>query len=266
MNAEKIGEIEMTNQTVDISQRQAALVAGFGLLIMFFTAIFANFFVVQRLIVPGDATVTAQNIMANEMQFRLGLFTFLVVFVLDVLVAWGLYVFLKPVNDSLSLLTAWFRVIYTVIAVVVLFNLFSALQLLTSAGYLAAMETNQLYAQVMGLTDAFGNGWLISFVFFAIHLFLLGYLVFKSGTMPKIMGILLMLAGLAYLSDSLAHFLLPNYDDYEMLFLIPVTFFGIVGELWLALWLLFRGGKDQQVNEQREKTSDISSQSGAPVS
>lgn len=107
----KLGKVEIANRTVDIPQRTAAIVAGTGLLIMFFAAIFANFFVIESLIVPGDAERTANNIIANESLFRFGIVSFLIVLICDVLVAWALYVFLNPVNKSLSLLAAWFRLV-----------------------------------------------------------------------------------------------------------------------------------------------------------
>ena len=97
------------SQIADISLRKAAIVAGFGLLIMSILAPFANFYVFPSLIVPGDGATTANNIMANELLFRSGICSFIIVIILDVVVAWALYVLLKPVNKSLSLLTAWFR-------------------------------------------------------------------------------------------------------------------------------------------------------------
>ena len=173
MNPVKLGEFEMTNRIADGSLRKAAMVAGLGLLVMTIFAIFAQFAVIQGLIVPGDAATTANNIMANEMLFRLGIFSFMIVIICDVLVAWGLYVLLKPVNENLSLLMAWFRLVYSAIFAVALANLFNALQLLSGADYLGAFEPNQLQAQVMLSLDAFQAGWTIGLVIFGLHLVLL---------------------------------------------------------------------------------------------
>ncbi len=98
----------MTNRIADLSLRKAARVAGFGLLIMAILGPFAEFFVLQRLIVPGDAATTANNIMANELLFRFGIVGWLIVLICDVVVAWALYVLLKPVNKSLSLFAECF--------------------------------------------------------------------------------------------------------------------------------------------------------------
>jgi hypothetical protein len=209
-------------------------------------AIFMNFFVLGSLVMPGDAAETANNIMANELQFRLGICSFIVVIILDVLVAWGLYVYLKPVNKSLSLLAAWFRLLYTAVFGFALLNLFTVLRLISGADYLTVIGTDQLFAQVLLSLNAFNDGWAIGYVcFFGLHLIVLGYLVYKSGYIPRILGVLLIIGGFGYLIDSFALLLLPNYEAYTLIFsllIIPTA----IGELLLALWLLIRGGKVEQ--------------------
>ncbi len=226
----------MTNRIADISLRKAAIVAGFGLLIMSILAAFANFYILPSLIVPGDAATTANNIMANELLFRIGICSFTIVIVLDVVVAWALYVLLKPVNKSLSLLAAWFRLVYATIFGIALANLFNVLRLLSDADYVTVFDIDQLYAQVMLSLNAFSDGWQIGYVFFGLHLFVLGYLVFKSGYIPKILGVLLIIAGLGYLIDSYAIFLLPNYEA-------TIGYVTFIGEVLFMLWLLFKGAK-----------------------
>lgn len=235
----------MTNRIADISLRKAAIVAGFGLLIMIIPAIFANFFVLASLIVPGDAATTANNIMANELLFRTAICSFIIVIILDLVVAWALYVFLKQVNKSLSLLAAWFRLVYATIFGISLLNLFFVLQLLSGADYLTVFETAQLHAQVMLFLNAFDYGWHIGFVFFGLHLFVLGYLVFKSGYIPRILGVLLIIASLGYLIDSFGKFLLPNYDA-------TISLFTFIGELIFPFWLLLKGGKIPEMRKDEE--------------
>ena len=236
MNSNKLGGIEMTNRIADLSLRKAAIVAGLGLLIMTISAIFANFIVLESLIVPGDAAITANNIIASEGLFRSGICSFIIVIIMDVVVAWALYVLLKPVNKSLSLLAALFRLVYAAIFGIALVNLFSVLQLLSGADYLTAFEPNQLHAQVMLFLKAFSYGWTIGLIFFGIHLFILGYLIFKSDYIPKILGVLVIIAGLGYIIDSFVIFLLPNYD-------VTIAMFTFIGELLFMLWLLFKGAK-----------------------
>ena len=233
----------MTNGIAEKSPLVYARLAGFGLLLMAILAIFSNFFVIESLIIPGDATTTANNIIANELLFRSGMASFIIVLILDVLVAWALYVLLKPVNKNLALLAAWFRLIYTAIFGVALYNFLSVLQLLSGADYLTVFETDQLHAQVMLFINAFNNGWLIGLVFFGFHLFVVGYLIFKSGFMPRILGILLIMSSMGYLIDNFAKLLLSNYTEYETIFLLIVAVPGVIGELSLAIWLLFKGNK-----------------------
>ncbi|MEA3439715.1 MAG: DUF4386 domain-containing protein [Chloroflexota bacterium] len=229
----------MTNRFADITQRNAAITAGLGLLLMTIFAIFANFFVLESFIVPGSAAETANNIMANDGLFRVGICSLIIVAILDVLVAWALYVFLKPVNKSLSLLAAWFRLVYATIFAAALNNLVSVLHLLSGADYLTAFEPNQLHAQVMLSLNAFFYGWAIAGVFFGLHLFVLGYLVFKSGYIPRIVGVLLIIASLGYLIDDFGKILLPNFD-------VTIAMFTFIGELIFMLWLLFKGVKVQR--------------------
>ena len=226
----------MTNRIADISQRKAAIVAGSGLLIMTIFAVFANFFVLESFIVQGDAAETVNNIIVNEGLFRTGICSLIIVAILDVVVAWALYVLLKPVNKSLSLLTAWFRLVYAAILGISLHNLLSVLLLLGDADYLKVFETDQLHTQAMLSLGAFSDGWDIGIVFFGLHLVLLGYLIFKSGCIPRILGVLLVVAGLGYLIDSFVVFLLPNQE-------VTIAMFTFIGELLFMFWLLLQGGK-----------------------
>jgi Domain of unknown function (DUF4386) len=229
MITNKLGETEMIQHNTDIPQSQAAIVVGLGLLIMAIAAFFANFFVLETLVVPEDAAKTVSNIMENQMLFRFSIAGFVVVLLCDVLVAWALYVFLKPVNQSLSMLAAIFRLVYTAIFAAALFNLANAFQLVSGAEQLSVFTAEQLQAQVMMSLESFQYGWLIALVFFGFHLLVLGYVVMKSVYVPKVLGVLLLVAGFAYIVDSFAHFLLPNYADYKTLFLLIVAVPGILG-------------------------------------
>ena len=223
----------MTNFSANPSLRKAALIAGAGLLAMVICAVGAIVFIFEKLIVPGDASTTINNILAGEMQFRIGVTCLLVVAVLDFVVAWALYVFLEPANKNLSLLAAWFRLVYSAILGVALFGYANVLRLLGDAHYMKAVETGQLNADVMLSLKVFDDGWAIGLVFFGIHLIILGYLVFKSGYVPRILGIVLAIAGAAYVTDSFGRFLLPNRT-------LDLAAFVGWGELLFMLWLLYK--------------------------
>lgn len=237
----------MTNRNNETPPLHYSRVAGVGLLLMAILAMFSNFSVLEGLIVFDDPAATATNIMTNEMLFRTGFISFVIVLILDVLLAWALYVLLKPVNKNLAMLAAWFRLVYTAIFGVALHNFLGVLQLLSGTEYLAAFTPEQIHAQVLSLIDAFNNGWLIGLVFFGFHLFVVGYLIIRSGGyMPRLIGILLVIASAGYVIDSFAHFLLTNYSDYKTIFLLIVAIPGVIGELSLAFWLLVKGVKVQQ--------------------
>ena len=244
-----------TSQFTDLSLRRAAIVAGLGLLIMAIFAPIVQFGVLQKLVLPGNAEATVENILASAMLFRTGIFIFLVVAILDVVVAWALYILLKPVNKRLSLLAAWFRVVYAAIFAIALTNLVNVLQLLTGADNLKAFEVNQLYAQVMLSLSAFQSGWDIGLVIFGLHLLVVGYLTFKSGYIPKWLGVLLVIAGIGYMVDSFGKFFVPNYN-------LTIAGFTFIGEVLLIFWLLWKGikGFDKKLdmksgsNDKRKET------------
>ena len=237
----------MTNRVADISLRQAARVAGFAYLIfIFILSGFTNFIARQPLIVPGDAATTASNIMASESLFRMGLAGGVILLVADAVIAWALYIFLKPVNKSLSLLAAWFRLLFVAISGIALLNLFFVLLLLSGADYLTIFETGQLQAQVMLLVGAHDFAINISYVFFGLNIFFLGYLIFKSDYVPRILGVLLIVASVGYQIDSFASFLSSDYADNEALFFVFVGGPAIIAEFSLTLWLLIKGVKVQE--------------------
>jgi len=228
-----------------ISLKKISKITGLGYLIIFITGIFSNFFVLESLIVTGDAVTTANNIIGNDLLFRIGILSFIIMVIFDVVLAWTLYVLLKPVNKNLSLFSGWLRLVNSTIFGIALYNLFSVLQILSGAEYLKVFAKGQLQAQVMLFLNTFNDTWLIGLIFFGLHLFVLGYLIIKSGYVPKILGILLIVASIGYLVDSFANFLLPNYADYKDIFLLVVVVPGVIGELSLTFWLLIKGVRDQ---------------------
>lgn len=223
------------------SLKKIALTAGVGYLVIFITGIYANFMVLENLVVAGDAAATVQRIEGNLPSFRLGLLSFILMVAFDVVLAWALYVFFEPVNKAISQLAAWLRLVNATIFGVALYHLFSVLQMTGSPDFAGMFEAGQLQAQVMLSLGAFNYTWLLGLVFFGVHLLFLGYLIFKSGEVPKVLGILLIIAGVGYLVDSFANFMLPNYADYKDVFALLVILPGVIGELSFTIWLLWRG-------------------------
>jgi len=217
-----------------ISLRSAALITGFAILGSVMVAPFAELYAYSKLIVPGNATETATNIINNKSLFVAAIFCYLITFLLDIVIAWSLYILLRPVNEHLSLITAWLRLTYSIIAIVALNNLVTVFRLLTTSDFSTVFDTNALYAQAMIYVRAFRYNWYFGIIFFAIHLVMLGYLCFKSSYIPRILGVILIITGLGYLLTTLNPYLFPGVNTDFARF----TFYG---ELIFMLWLLIRG-------------------------
>ena len=218
------------------SVKTFARITGVLILIVAVIAPFSMLYLPSTLIVPGDATTTANNIMASESLFRLGIVSDAVVFLIEIALSVLLYLLIKPVSKTLSLVVAFSRLAMTIIQGINLLNSFFALLLLSGAGYLTAFEPAQLNALVLLFLNAHQSVVLIWGLSFGLHLFVLGYLVYKSGYIPKIVGVLLVVASLCYLTQSFGKILLPNYEEIFTL----VGTLSIV-EIALPLWLLIKG-------------------------
>ena len=224
-----------------VSLRSAALIAGFSLLVMVIAAPFAELFAYPKLVVAGNAGETIKNISANRTLFLYVIFGYLLTFICDIVAAWALYLLLKPVNEPLSLLTALFRWVYTLIALVALLNLVTVFRMLNTQDYSAVFQPNELNAQVMLLLRSFKSNWYFGLLFFSVHLGLLGYLVLRSSYIPGILGVLLLVSGFGYLLTSLRPYLFSHTSvDFA-----KYTFYG---ELVFMLWLLIRGWRIKELN------------------
>ncbi|HXA61879.1 MAG TPA: DUF4386 domain-containing protein [Streptosporangiaceae bacterium] len=216
----------------ELPPRTAATTAGLGLLAM--ALVSALSFAAFNMLVVQDPARTARNIAEHEAAFRALTCGFLVVAVLDVLVAWALYELLAPVNKSLALLAAWLRVMYAAVFAAVLSNLLVAVRLLTDATVRGAFDPRQADAQAVASVHAFKDGWDTALVIFGLHLLVLGYLVLRSGYVPRTLGVLLMIASTGYVVDGLGRLLSRDYHA-------NVAGFTFVGEVLLMVWLLWKG-------------------------
>jgi hypothetical protein len=227
----------------DLSRQRAARIAGLLYLILIISGIYAEFFVRSAMLVKGDAAATAGNIIASAGLFRSGIGADLLMIICDIALALIFYFLFEAVSRILSLLAAFFRLVQAAILGFNLLNLLFVLQLVSSAGYRSVFEKEQLYALVILFLNGHQLGYAIGLVFFGMQCLVLGYLIARSGFLPKVLGILLIVAGAGYLTDSLAKFLLPNYAEYETIFSGLVFLPAFVAELALCLWLLLKGIK-----------------------
>lgn len=219
MNREN--KFELSEATGRAKKRKLALIAGSSYLVIFFAAIFANFFVLESILNEPLATIRD-----HHMVVRFGILAFLITVVFDVVVAWALQELYK--EHALSGLSTLFRMMHAAIMGVAVFSLVVSL----------SADTEQ---EILRQADIFNIIWLIGLFFFGIHLILLGTIIGR----PRLIGIFLALAGTMYMIDTGAHFLLPDYDSHASVFLALVAIPSIVGEMSFSVWLLIRGGKDE---------------------
>jgi hypothetical protein len=218
----------------DRSIRHAGVTAGVGILLIAALAGFGKFVAVDGLVTPDDAARTATDILASEGLFRLGVAALSVVVALDVVVAWALHRVFSPVNTGISLLAAWFRLVYAGVLLVAVSHLIEVVRLLGDDQYLAAFNPDQLQAQALSGIHSFGEVFGAGLLLFGLHLLVVGYLAYRSGYVPRLLGVLLAVAGLGYVVDSFGAVLFRgSWTD--------VSSFTFIGEFLLALWLVVRG-------------------------
>ncbi|MDX6323436.1 MAG: hypothetical protein QOF52_3294 [Propionibacteriaceae bacterium] len=215
------------------SIRAASTTAGVGLLLMSALAGFGKFVALDGLVTEGNATQTAQNIQASEGLFRLGIASLILVIALDVVIACALYRVFSPVNKGLSILAAAMRLVYAGVFMVAIGQLPGVLRLLTDDGNRAVFGVDQVNAQAALGIAAFTDIWYVSQFLFGLHLLIEGYLAYRSGFVPRVLGALLAIAGLGYATDSLGAVL--SQGSWA-----PISSFTFLGEFLLALWLLIR--------------------------
>ena len=228
----------MTIRSAGTSPQTYARIGGVLGLIIIAAGIFAEGFVRGSVIVSGDAAATAANIIQSEQLFRFGFAAELIMLSCDIAFALILYVLLKPVSRNLALLAAFFRLVLAAISGVNALNHIGALLILNGADYLSAFQPEQLYALAMLTLKMHTFGYHIALVFFGFHLLVLGYLVFRSGYLPKLIGLMLVVAAFCYWTNSFATVLDADVADRLFpLILLP----SLIAELSLTLWLLVMG-------------------------
>ena len=205
----------MTTPRIDTSQRKASIIFGVAIVAMFILAIVVDNFILSNFIGPGDVAALANDIEANQTRFGFAVAGYLLILLLDLTIALAVYIILKPVGKVLAALTAGFRLLYT--AIMVISVLLLVFQLINVQSY--------------------GNLKLIGYIFFTIHIFMLGYSVLKSGYIPKGLGILLIIAFFSYIVMLYGKSIVP--EQMLPIFVVPAA----IAELFLGIWLLWKGIK-----------------------
>ena len=211
--------------------------AGVGYLVIIVTGIYAEFFARGSLIVPGDAAATVSNIAGAQLLWRSSLASELVMLVADVAVGLALYMVFRGVSEGIALLAAFFRLTHAAVVGAGLLTVYAPLLLLGDAEH----ET-----LISALVDAHAYGYAVGLVFFGVYCALIGWLIIRSGYVPRILGWLLVVASAGYLIDSFARTLLTSYADYEMVLGMVVLLPAFVAELSFSLWLVVKGASVPQ--------------------
>ncbi|HYL27337.1 MAG TPA: DUF4386 domain-containing protein [Candidatus Nitrosotalea sp.] len=220
------------------SPRQVARLAGIAYLVTVLTGLFAELFVRGNLIVSGNAVATARNILGAESLYRAGFAADLIGSAAYVVVTLLLYELLKPVNRSLSLLAAFFSLVGVAVGGLAALGHLAPLFLLKGAPYLSTFTPAQLQTLAYFALKMHAQGYLVALVFFAFYELILGYLIFKSGFFPRLLGILVAIGGAAFLINSFALFLAPAIGNALNGYMLALDG---AGEISLTLWLLAFG-------------------------
>ena len=222
---------------------KAARVAGVLYLFMGLAGPFCLIYVPRTLIVSGNATATASKILASEMLFRAGIAVELTSSILFLFVALALYRLLSGVNKNQAAVMTILVLISVPISLLNVVNELTALTLLHGADYLSVMDKNQLNVLAMLFLRRYSQGLVVNEILWGLWLFPFGLLVMRSGFLPRILGILLIVNAFAYPAVTLTSVLAPSYVSIVSRWAFPAQF----GELWIMLWLLIKGAKVEPV-------------------
>lgn len=229
-----------TDQT-QMQQRAYALIAGCSLIVMALAAAFSYGYVHGNLVVVDNAKATLANMMSARGLFKSGLFGWLIILLCDIACTWSLYMYMKSINKSLSLLGAWLRLSYTMILAIAVAKLIEVSLLLDSPSHAALWTTDQLQAKVMLELSAFEAIWSLGLIVFGGHLLVVALVAFQAGFIPKMISILVLIAAISYVITHIDSSFLSQSQALEAILIAPMT----IGELAFGLWLLFRGGKQR---------------------
>ena len=235
----------MTNHIDDTSQHKAARVAGFMFLFSLIVPLLNWTFVLSKLVVAENVIATANNIMANEFQFRIGISIELIMSIGLIVLAWALYTILKPVNKNLALLALLWKLVEATIAAAIVLVSFIALQVLNGGAYITVFTPEQLQVSVGLILNAHTAIFSIPMVFLGLDMMVFSYLFFKSKYIPRILAGFGILSFALIFIHALIFILAPKYATMpinQVIFWAPSGLFEII----IGIWLLSKGVKVQQ--------------------
>jgi len=237
----------MANITVENSPQRYARIGGALYLAIIVLGAFAEGFVANKLVVAGDAATTAANILASPGLWRLSVAGDLIVVLCAVPLLWIEYLLLRPVSKQLVLLAVLFNLASLAVEAISKVFLLAVMPTLGSADYLKAFDPHQLQILANLALSSHDVAFNIALIFFGFTCIVNGYLIFRSGYLPKFVGILMQIAGLSYLTACFAALFAPAFADLiTPAILLPP----LIGESSFCLWLLVKGVNIAQWKER----------------
>ncbi|MEL3973329.1 DUF4386 domain-containing protein [Rossellomorea oryzaecorticis] len=227
-------------------QQKAAIISGAALLIMTIAAFFLYGYVHSSIVSDGDDIATLKNIQTSGSLFELEILGWIVIILMDLLVSWGFYMFLKPFHQKYASVSGWLRLLYTFMLGTAVSHLIFANK--TASEALFSESADMAASSVMSSFKSFESVWSMGLIIFGLHLITAGFAAWKSKQIPKLISSLVMAAGFSYTLVHIMYRFMPQVERLtvvvESILLLPM----FIGELGFAIWLLVKGRKLSSAN------------------
>ncbi len=236
-----------------MKQKNIALVVGVAYALVFVISIIGNGVYLESVLDIGNWQTSYQNIVEHPLVFRVGVSSWFLVIICDVLVAWGIYIMFSSSNKELAILAAWMRIIFASIYAIGFLELYELSTIIHDNNFINLYDQSQLVAQTMLSIKQYKNYVNLSFIFFGIHIGLLAYLILKSKIIHKLIGYALVTACIGYLINSFGSFLSSSFSNNQNIFIVLVALPAIVSELSLTIFLIVKNKEiSRQLNNYNE--------------
>ena len=232
--------------------KNIVLITGVAYALVFGISIIGNGFYLEKVLEKGNWLLTYQNILEYPLTFRIGISSWFVVIICDVIVAWGIYLLFRSTNKELALLTAWMRIIFASIYAIGFLQLFELSTLIHDNDYINSFHQSQLVTQTMLSIKHYDSYVNLSFLFFGLHIGLLAYLILRSKLISRLIGYALIIACIGYLINSFGSFLSKDFTNNQYLFIVFVAIPAIISELSLTIFLIV---KNKEISQQLQESN-----------
>ncbi|UAY53060.1 DUF4386 domain-containing protein [Ferruginibacter albus] len=226
------------NNNESFSMQKYARIGGLLYVVIIILGISSEFFFRGKLIVSGNPEATAMHIQANPSLWRIGIVAEYISIICTIILAMIYFFLLRPVHRKLNLLATFFRMVSIIVQIIAILNLIDVLFYLDNSNSLKSFTLEQCHAMAAICIKSHSYGYGISLLFLGCCFLVHGYLIYRSEFLPKVLGLLIQLAGICYISNGFILILAPKVSGLAFqLFFLPV----FIAETSLGLWLLIKG-------------------------